>query len=67
MLKRMLNPFRAVPENGMPGTLVEIQYETEGALCTLRLDESWRVRLSDKLVAQLTDWTSLADVEVAYK
>jgi DNA polymerase-3 subunit alpha len=67
MLKRMLNPFRAAPENGMPGTPVEIQYETEGALCTLRLDESWRVRLSDKLVAQLTDWTSLADVEVAYK
>jgi DNA polymerase-3 subunit alpha len=67
MLKRMLNPFRAAPENGLPGTPVEIQYETEGALCTLRLDESWRVRLSDKLVAQLTDWTSLADVEVAYK
>jgi DNA polymerase-3 subunit alpha len=67
MLKRMLNPFRAAPENGMPGTLVEIQYETETAFCTLRLDESWRVRLSDKLVAQLTEWTSLADIEVTYK
>jgi DNA polymerase-3 subunit alpha len=67
MLKRMLNPFRAAPENGMPGTPVEIQYETERAFCTLRLDESWRVRLSDKLVEQLTEWTSLADIEVAYK
>jgi DNA polymerase-3 subunit alpha len=67
MLKRMLNPYRAAPENGMSGTPVEIQYETETAFCTLRLDESWRVRLSDKLVAQLTTWTSLADIEVAYK
>jgi DNA polymerase-3 subunit alpha len=67
MLKRMLNPFRAAPENGMPGTPVEIQYETSSASCTLRLDESWRVRLSDRLVEQLTEWTSTADVEVAYK
>jgi DNA polymerase-3 subunit alpha len=67
MLKRMLNPFRAAPENGMPGTPVEIQYETSNALCTLRLDESWRVRLSDQLFTQLTDWTSAADIEVTYK
>ena len=67
MLKRVLNPFRAAPENGMPGTPVEIQYETATALCTLRLDESWRVRLSDKLVEQLVGWTSSEDVEVAYK
>ena len=63
----MLNPFRAAPENGLPGTPVEILYETSGASCTLRLDESWRVRLSERLVAQLTEWTSIADVEVAYK
>lgn len=67
MLKRMLNPFRAAPENGLPGTPVEILYETSGVSCTLRLDESWRVRLSERLVAQLTEWTSIADVEVAYK
>jgi len=67
MLKRMLNPYRAAPENGLPGTPVEIQYETAIASCTLRLDESWRVRLSDRLVEQLTGWTSAEDIEVAYK
>jgi DNA polymerase-3 subunit alpha len=67
MLKRMLNPFRAAPENGLPGTPVEIIYEACGASCTLRLDESWRVRLSERLVEQLTEWTCTADVEVAYK
>jgi DNA polymerase-3 subunit alpha len=67
MLKRMLNPFRAAPENGLPGTPVEILYETSSASCTLRLDESWRVRLSERLVEQLTEWTSIADVEVAYQ
>jgi DNA polymerase-3 subunit alpha len=67
MLKRVLNPFRAAPENGLPGTPVEIQYETGTTSCTIRLDESWRVRLSDRLVEQLVGWTSAADIEVAYK
>ena len=67
MLKRVLNPYRATPQQDKTGTPVEIQYETGSASCTLRLDDSWRVRLSDKLVEQLTEWTSKADVEVAYK
>jgi DNA polymerase-3 subunit alpha len=67
MLKRVLNPFRAVPENGLPGTPVEIQYETGSASCIIRLDESWRVRLSDSLVEQLVGWISAGDIEVAYK
>ncbi len=66
MLKRVLNPFRASPENGFPGTPVEVIYENARASCTLRLGEGWRVRLSDTLVEQLTTWTSPSDVEVTY-
>jgi len=67
MLKRVLIPYRTTPQQASLGTPVEIQYETMGVICTLRLDDSWRVRLSDKLVEQLTEWTSKSDVEVAYK
>ncbi len=66
MLKRVLNPFRASPENGFAGTPVEVIYENARARCTLRLGEGWRVRLSDTLVEQLTTWTSPSDVEVTY-
>jgi DNA polymerase-3 subunit alpha len=66
MLKRVLNPFRASPENGFAGTPVEVIYENARASCTLRLGEGWRVRLSDTLVEQLTTWTSASDVEVTY-
>jgi len=67
MLKRVLKPFRVASEQGTPGTPVEIQYATGSASCTIRLNESWRVRLSDHLVEQLVGWTSAGDVEVAYK
>jgi DNA polymerase-3 subunit alpha len=66
MLKRVLKPFRSAPDQGMPGIPVEIQYVTGSASCTIRLNESWRVRLSDHLVEQLVGWTSAGDVEVAY-
>jgi DNA polymerase-3 subunit alpha len=66
MLKRVLNPFRASPENGFAGTPVEVIYENARASCTLRLGDGWRVRLSDTLVEQLTTWTSASDVEVTY-
>ena len=65
-LKRMLNPYRAAPENGFPGTPVEVIYQTSAAACLVRLGESWRVRLPDTLVEQLVAWTSASDVEVAY-
>jgi DNA polymerase-3 subunit alpha len=66
ILKRMLNPYRAAPENGFPGTLVELIYQTSDATCTLRLGESWRVRLPDALVEQLATWVAPADIEVTY-
>lgn len=66
VLKRMLNPYRAAPENGFPGTPVELLYESSTAACTLRLGESWRVRLPDELVAQLSTWVAPGDIEVTY-
>ena len=66
LLKKMLDPFRANTSSSARGTPVEILYENNNLACVLRLDDSWRVRLSDTLVEQLTTWTSSSDVEVAY-
>ena len=66
ILKRMLNPYRAAPENGFPGTPVEVIYQTAHGACTMRLGESWRVRLPDALVEQLSTWVAPADIEVSY-
>ena len=66
ILKRMLNPYRAAPENGFPGTPVELLYENKHAVCTVRLGESWRVRLPDDLVTQLSTWVAPDDIEVTY-
>ena len=65
-LKSMLNPFRAAPENGFPGTPVEVVYESKQHACTIRLGEQWRVRLPDTLVEQLSTWVAPTDVEVTY-
>ncbi len=65
-LKSLLDPHRATQGNAGTGTPVEIVYETSQALCTLRLGESWRVRLPDSLVEQLMTWTSPKDVQVTY-
>ena len=65
-LRRALNPYRAAPENGFPGTPVEIILERDAASCTVRLGQDWRVRLPDSLFQQLADWTSPDDVEVTY-
>jgi len=65
-LKSLLDPHRATQGNAGSGTPVEIVYETSQAQCTIRLGESWRVRLPDSLVEQLTTWTSPTDVQVTY-
>lgn len=67
MLKRVLSPYRAASAQGSSGVPVDIQYEIKGVSCTLRLDDSWRVRLSDQLVEQLSAWVPSADIDVAYK
>ncbi len=52
-LREVLNPFRADPENGFPGTPVEIVYNSGEASCVVRLSEDWRVRVPDVLMQQL--------------
>ncbi|GAA4341675.1 DNA polymerase III subunit alpha [Pigmentiphaga soli] len=66
-LRAVLNPFRAEPENGLPGTPVEIVYSRGDARCAVRLGEEWRVRIADTLVQQLTQWIPPGDVELAYR
>jgi len=65
-LRRLLNPYRAEPENGVPGTPVEIIYKRDNFLCTVRLGESWRVRMADTLLERLNEWARPEGVEITY-
>ncbi len=65
-LKRLLNPYRAEPENGYPGTRVDVFYARDDACGTVRLGEEWRVRMSDTLIEQLNAWTQPYPVEIQY-
>lgn len=66
MLRQMLNPFRAEPENGIVGTPVEIVYARGNFECMLKLGEDWRVRMADVLLERLSDWAQPDNVEVLY-
>jgi len=65
-LRQMLNPFRAEPENGVPGVPVDIVYGRDNFLCTVRLGEEWRVRMADTLLENLSAWARPDGVEVTY-
>src|SRR5690606_408283 len=65
-LRQLLNPYRADPENGLPGVPVEVQLEREGYRCLMRLGEDWRVRMSDTLLEQLADWVKPESLEITY-
>ena len=65
-LRQMLNPFRAEPENGIPGVPVDVVYTRDNFLCTVRLGEEWRVRMADALLENLNAWTRPELVEVTY-
>ncbi|ARP86096.1 DNA polymerase III subunit alpha [Bordetella genomosp. 9] len=65
-LRKLLNPYRAEPENGVPGTPVEVVYTRDNFLCTVRLGEDWRVRMADALLERLNEWTRPEGVEIAY-
>lgn len=65
-LRKLLNPFRAEPENGIPGVPVEVRLHRQDFLCTVRLGEEWRVRMADILLEQLTDWAQPDGVEINY-
>jgi DNA polymerase-3 subunit alpha len=65
-LRQMLNPYRAEPDSGIPGTPVEISYMRNNFLCTVRLGEAWRVRMADTLLEQLGTWAKPDGIEVLY-
>lgn len=65
-LRRVLDPFRAAPENGAPGVPVEVCYGNDAFHCTVRLGEPWRVRMADTLLEQLTQWVRPDGVEIIY-
>lgn len=65
-LRQLLNPFRAEPENGVPGVPVDVVYRRNNFLCTVRLGEDWRVRMADTLLENLNDWAKPDGVEVTY-
>lgn len=62
----MLNPYRAEPENNIPGVAVELLLENSRYECQLRLGSEWRVRLADTMLEQLHDWLGQHAVEIAY-
>ncbi len=65
-LRQMLNPFRAEPENGVPGVPVDVIYRKDNFSCTVRLGEAWRVRMADALLENLSAWVKPEGVEVSY-
>jgi len=65
-LRQLLNPFRAEPENGVPGIPVELRLKRNDFLCTVRLGEEWRVRMADAMLEQLSAWAEPEGVEINY-
>src|SRR5690606_2105021 len=65
-LRQLLNPFRAEPENGVPGIPVELRLKRNDFLCTVRLGEEWRVRMADAMLEQLSAWVEPEGVEINY-
>ncbi len=66
-LRQLLNPFRAEPENGVPGVAVEVLLRREDYLCAVRLGDDWRVRMADTMLDQLAQWVSADGLEIAYQ
>ena len=65
-LRQLLNPYRADPENGLPGVAVEVELEREGYRCLVRLGEEWRVRMADTMLEQLAEWVPAEALEITY-
>jgi DNA polymerase-3 subunit alpha len=65
-LRQLLNPFRAEPENGVPGVPVELRLKRDEFWCTVRLGEDWRVRMADILLEQLAGVAEPDGVEISY-
>lgn len=65
-LKQLLNPFRAEPENGIPGVPVEIYLNQKQYRCAVRLGEEWRVRMADVMLEQLQEYVEPDGLEICY-
>jgi len=65
-LRRLLNPFRAEPENGIFGVRVQVGLKRGRYACQLRLGEEWRVRMSADMMRGLTEWVSPEDIHIQY-
>src|SRR5690606_7563447 len=65
-LRQLLNPYRADPENGLPGGPVELELEREGFRCLVRLGDEWRVRMADTMLEQLAEWVTPEGLEITY-
>src|SRR5690625_943349 len=65
-LYRLLNPYRAEPENDLPGLPVEISLQRTAYQCTIRLGENWRVRVPDVMLSHLAQWTGPDAVRIRY-
>lgn len=65
-LKQLLNPFRAEPENGVPGVPIEIRLNRDHYRCAVRLGDEWRVRMADLMLEQLQEWVEPDGLEISY-
>lgn len=65
-LYQMLNPFRAEPENQIPGVAVELAIDNHQYECQIRLGTEWRVRLADSMLEQFQSWLGTEAVEINY-
>ncbi|GAA4407256.1 DNA-directed DNA polymerase [Advenella faeciporci] len=67
-LKALLNPYRAEPENGVPGVRVQLNLQSpRGFRCEVILGEEWRVRMADTLFEKIEATKQYAEYEVIYE
>lgn len=65
-LHQLLNPFRAEPENDVPGVTVDVFLAQSRYDCLVRLGTEWRVRLADVMLENLHEWLGAEAVEIKY-
>jgi len=62
-LRNLLSPYRSA-DGACP---VRLQYRNAEAAAELALPDAWRVRLDDRLLAELHDWLTPDNVRVIYQ
>ncbi len=65
-LRRLLNPYRAEPENNIPGVPVEVVVKRSGFSCAVRLGSDWQVRMTDSLIDGLEEWVTPEGLSIMY-